>query len=138
MLQKEIVEKIKAYFEKFDEVLRVYLFGSFASNKANTASDVDIAILLSGSFPKEKFFDFRLTKMNELSDILRKEVDLIIFNEAPNVLAYQILKYGIRIYEKDDRVDHSLEVKALMEYFDFLPYRKRCEDAMIKHIKEAS
>ncbi len=138
MQQKEIIEKLKAYFQKFDEVLCVYVFGSLASSKANPTSDINIAALLAPSFSKEKFFDFRLTRISELSSLLRREVDLVIFNEAPTVLAYQILKHGIRIYEKDDRADRSFEAKALMEYFDFLPYRKRCEDAMVKHLKESS
>ncbi|MGA1823923.1 MAG: nucleotidyltransferase domain-containing protein [bacterium] len=39
-------EKIKTYFKNKNEVVAIYLFGSYAKGKQLSASDIDIGILL--------------------------------------------------------------------------------------------
>lgn len=136
--QNEIAEKLMDYFSHCAEVRRAYLFGSAAKNKLRPDSDVDVAVVLSEEVSTDRFFNYRLKAMTDISRLLHREIDVIVLNEAPNLLAYQILKYGVRIYEQNGERDRRLEVKVLMEYFDFLPYRRRCEDAMIQHLKKAS
>ena len=136
--KNEIVEKLVNYFKEREEVLSAYLFGSAASDKLRSDSDVDIAVILDKAIPSNSYFDYRLSAMSDVSRLLHREVDIIVFNEARHVLAHQILKYGIRIFERNKERSRSLEARALMEYFDFLPYRKKCEEAMIRHIKKAS
>lgn len=133
----KIADKLSNYFKKAKHVEAVYLFGSQASQKSSPRSDIDIGVILGRKFPEENYFEARLKWMGELSSLLNREADVVIVNEASSVLAYQVLRYGRRIYERFHR-DHSVEVKALMEYFDFLPYRRRCEQAMVEHIRRAS
>ena len=134
----EIIEQLKNYFRDRPEVLSAYLYGSAAKDKLRFDSDIDIAVFLSERIERDKYFDYRISTSTSISRILHREVDVVVFNEAPHVLAHQILKYGIRIFERDKQRGRAREARAVMEYFDFLPYRKRCEDAMVKHIKEAS
>lgn len=138
MRNQGLIEKLGEYFKKFDEVLCVYLFQSLALHEGTPSSSATAAVLLGEHFPEDRYSDFRLSRINELPRLFHKQIDVVIFNAAPTMLAYQILRNGARIYEKDDRVDHNLEVKTLMEYFDFLPYYKCCEEAMIKRRREAS
>ena len=53
-----------------------------------------------------------------LSNILRKDVDLVIFGEATPLLQHQILKYGDLIYERDPKERTRQEVSARREYLD--------------------
>jgi len=129
---------IRQYFAALkDGVLCVYMFGSTAAGKDNKFSDVDIAVLFEPGFPKEQHTKQRLLIMDELSRIIDRDIDVVVLNEALSFLKYQIIKYGKRVYESPDRDNHSFEARAIVEYLDFLPIRRRLEKAMIDNIKKA-
>lgn len=81
-----ILERYKATF--------CYLFGSYAKNKANQFSDVDL--LVGGDIKGGEFFAL----VEELRESLGKKVDLLSANYInQNVeLLNEILKDGIKIY----------------------------------------
>jgi len=43
-MQNKIVEKLRDYFEKRDEILMAFLFGSWAKGQEGVESDMDIAV----------------------------------------------------------------------------------------------
>lgn len=133
----KIESNLKNYFSSQKEVLCVYLFGSQASGKENTYSDVDIAVLFEPNLTQEKRTEKRLSLIDRLSSILNKDVDVVVLNEASSFLRFQIIKEGKRIYERVDRDEHSFEANTIVEYFDFLPVRRRMETAMLNNIKRA-
>lgn len=134
-MNKDVEKVLKNYFVKRKHVLCVYLFGSTAVGRENKFSDVDVAVLFDAEVNQEKFSEESLSIMDDLSSILNKDVDVIILNKSGSFLKYQIFKNGLRVYERWDRVDHSFEVKTIMEYFDFFPVRQRLEKALINCIK---
>ena len=132
-----IQETVINYFAERKDVLCVYLFGSAAKGKENIHSDVDIAVLFDGSMPAERYNEEILPIVDTLSRILDRDVDIVALNSADTFMRFQVIKNGLRIYERPDRREHNFEAKAIMEYFDFLPIRKRMEDALIRNIKGA-
>lgn len=74
--------------------------------------------------------------MDDLSSILDKNVDVVVMNEASCFLSFQIIKNGVKIHERADRIDHSFEARTIVEYFDFIPVRRRLEEALVNRIKE--
>ena len=60
----------------------------------------------------------RLQMETSLSNLLKKDVDLIIFGEASALLQHQILKYGDLIYERDPKERTRQGVSARREYLD--------------------
>lgn len=80
-------------FSKYD-VNFCYLFGSYAKNKANPFSDVDL--LIDTDITGLDFFGL----VEELRQSLHKKVDLLKINQLDNnqELLKDILKDGIRIY----------------------------------------
>jgi hypothetical protein len=54
----------------------------------------------------------------ELSELIGKDVDLIIFGQSGALLRHQILKYGKLLYEKDFHARVEQEVRARAEYLD--------------------
>ncbi len=128
---------IRNFFVKEKNVLCVYLFGSAATGKKNKFSDVDIAVLFDVNLSQEEHTQKRLSIMNNLSRILNRDIDVVVLNEASSFLKFQIIKNGLRIYERVDRTEHSFEARAIVEYFDFLPVRRRLETALINNIKGA-
>lgn len=133
----DIRNTIRDYFVKEKNVLCVYLFGSVATGKRNKFSDVDIAVFFDAGFPQEEYTQKCLSIMDDLSRILNRDIDVVALNVASSFLKYQIIKNGSRIYERSDRSEHSFEARAIVEYFDFLPVRRRLEMAIINNIKAA-
>ncbi len=93
------LDELSSLFVKHGVVL-AYLFGSRAEGTARTSSDVDVAVLLPPGTLRDRFFDVRLNVTNDLMEMLHKnEVDVVVLNEAPPLLAHQVIKYGKLLYE---------------------------------------
>lgn len=78
-------------------VKKAYVFGSYARNEANAASDIDILVELDHSKPiGMKFF----TYTTELEQLLHKKVDLITIEGLSRHVKPLIEKDKILIYER--------------------------------------
>ncbi len=78
-------------------VIAVILFGSLARGNANSTSDVDIAVLFRRGLEPNADWIYQ-----ELQKTLRKEVDLVILNEAPPRIRFSALK-GKVLYVSDEK-----------------------------------
>lgn len=89
---KKSVSKVLAEYD----VEYCYLFGSYAKNKANDFSDVDL--LVSTNITGMDFFGLA----ERLREELHKKVDLLNLEQLANnqLLLNEILKDGIKIYQK--------------------------------------
>ena len=111
---KDLVNILKAYVKAHSDIIALYIFGSVAQNKDKKNSDIDIALI-----PKHPMDGFqRIDIETELSNMLNRNVDLVIFTQASPLLKHQILKYGQLVYEnnRDERIRH--EVFSRFEYWD--------------------
>ena len=90
---KDIRQKCAQVFDNYD-VDFCYLFGSYAKNTANSASDVDL--LISSNVKGLKFYGL----VEEIRNILRKKVDVLDMNQLRDNwdLTREILKEGIKVY----------------------------------------
>ncbi|MEI7673780.1 MAG: nucleotidyltransferase domain-containing protein [Deltaproteobacteria bacterium] len=135
--QGKIRDAARNCFEREKSVLCAYLFGSFASGKENRTSDMDIAVLFDAPTPRSEYSGRVLSMMDALSASFDRDVDMVVLNDADSFLKFQVLKTGERIYERTDRRKRDFERMAVLEYFDYLPIRKKLEAAFIRGIKEA-
>ncbi len=131
----DIKKILKNHFAKEKDVLCVYLFGSAARGRENRFSDVDIAVLFDDSVPQESYTERCLSIMGEISSLLDKNVDVIALNKASSFLKFQIIKNGLRVYERPGRAKRRFEARAITEYFDFLPVRRRMEAGLMDNIR---
>jgi predicted nucleotidyltransferase len=129
------LQKINNIFKNDVSIVVAYLFGSQAAGKANKYSDVDIAILFDTTEKEYSYIDKQIDLILSISDVLDKEVDVVILNRASLTLQYTVIKEGKRIYERADRTSRSFEARAIVEYFDFLPLKTRMENGLIAKIK---
>lgn len=121
MLTPNDTQKIRQFFQQQNKMAAVYVFGSMAAGRNRKKSDIDIALMLSEPIaPME-----RIKMETEMSNLLQKDVDLVIFDQASPLLQHQILKYGRLVYETDPKERVRQEVFARSAYLDnvFL-YRK--------------
>jgi hypothetical protein len=69
----------------------------------------------------------RVQLETSLSNLLKRDVDLIIFGDANPLLQHQILKYGRLVFESDPKERVRQEVAARREYLDSLSLYKVIE-----------
>lgn len=84
------------YFKMRNDILASFLFGSVARGKASNDSDIDIAIWLKD---EGRRLEFKIWQ--DIEDILKKDVDLVILNRAPAILSWSIIRKGKPFIIKD-------------------------------------
>jgi predicted nucleotidyltransferase len=109
-----LYKKISDFGRRHSQIVAIYVFGSMAKGKYRTESDIDIAIMVQGSVGGME----RVQLETSLSNLLRKDVDLIIFGDASPLLQHQILKYSHIVFESDSKERVKQEVAARHEYLD--------------------
>jgi|SoiMethySBSTD1v2_1073268.scaffolds.fasta_scaffold78984_3 predicted nucleotidyltransferase len=113
-----------------------YLFGSQATRRTHSSSDVDVAVLLDESLTPDERFVERLRLLGDLSRIFdTDDVDLVILNEAPPLLAYETLRHGILLYCADAQTRIEFQVRTLRAYEDTMPLRRVLSEAMVARLK---
>jgi uncharacterized protein YutE (UPF0331/DUF86 family)/predicted nucleotidyltransferase len=98
-----------------------YLSGSLAGRASfGHLNDVDIAILLHQQIEKDRFLDYQLYFLSELTRRLEADtIDVMILNQASLLLQLQVIKYGQILYSRDEKRRIAFETHAVMQYLDF-------------------
>lgn len=109
-----IIFKIEKYMSLHNNIAAAYLFGSAATGKMRSKSDLDIALM---STRRINGFE-RIAMETELSNLLHMDVDLVIFHQAEVLLQHQILKYGHLLYEKNASVRVRQETTSRRDYLE--------------------
>jgi predicted nucleotidyltransferase len=124
LLPEEWAEKIKEILRTREEVAALYLFGSRARGEAQAGSDLDLALVFHPLTPDEAFFR-RGEILADLEENLRPlKVHLLDLERVPPALAYEILKEGLLLWERDRDRRVEVEARRLAEALDFLPRRR--------------
>jgi predicted nucleotidyltransferase len=132
-----IERAVTAFLESRPEVQAAYIFGSVMTGRSRPDSDVDIAVLVSDKVMRGDAFRYRLDLMTSLMRILRRDdVDLILLNQAPALLAHRVLKKGKLIFERSASARVAFQVRTVNRYFDTLPMRNLYLHYLKKHARE--
>ena len=117
-LTKSDLEKLNTIFKCYPDILAVYLFGSGATGKLHSESDIDLAII-----PKTK--SLRKQKLNILTDMVYKgffNVDLVFLDKNDIVLKYEAVRQNILVYQVPEFDRGATYSKIIRQYLDFYPY----------------
>ena len=109
----------------------VYAFGSAANGVAGPLSDVDVAV----------FFDARLEwdSERELRGHLAASVpavELVVLNEAPPTLRFEIVTTGRCLFARDAREHAEFEIVSLSRFLDFQPVRRLQQEYLRARVGE--
>jgi predicted nucleotidyltransferase len=122
------IERIGAFFARVPQIKFAYVFGSCARGDHGPASDLDIAVFLDR---RVSSFAFRLRLIETMMQELGTErFDLIILNDAPPVLKYEVVRQG-RVIKEDKKRRVEFEAKSLGEYLD-TAYLRETQQAYLK------
>ncbi|WXG44933.1 MAG: nucleotidyltransferase domain-containing protein [Promethearchaeati archaeon SRVP18_Atabeyarchaeia-1] len=124
-VEHAIIEAVKP----FNNLVLVYLFGSFASGRPHAFSDVDVAIYFR-EFSMAEFMKVH----GALSRALGAQVDTIPLNIAPPLLRYEILKKGKRLISKDETIRIAYESRAILEGLDERPLIEAIREANLRRV----
>ena len=126
--------RVVEFLSKQEHVKLAYLFGSVAEGKEGKLSDVDLAVFLDESLSKKEIFNLQLKLISELTSILKTDrIDLVIMNDAPLLLKYNIIKHG-KILKEDMETKVRVESGILSDYLDMKYYMDRHTNLAIKRI----
>ena len=127
---------VKHFLEDEKEILALYLFGSHSEGLAHIRSDVDLALLLASEVDEGCFFEYRLRYLAELKRFFVRELDLIILNQVPPLLQFQVLKKGQLIFDREPDARAELEMTMLNHYYLSKRFYDFHFDHLIQRIKK--
>lgn len=101
----------------FDDpnVLFAVLFGSRARGKENRGSDLDLAVFFLD--PPQGIE--MLALINTLSNISGTQIDLVPLNSASPLLRHQVMKYGIKLFVKDELQYRRFREKLMTDFEEY-------------------
>lgn len=131
------LNKLREFFAKQKNVRLAYLFGSHGKGSAGPLSDIDVAILLDKKLTKEDRQKLQLEFIGEISSILKTErIDLVVMNDSPIDLNYEIIKHGKILHVKDSGEKVDMESMILSRYLDRRYYERRSLNTFLERIIE--
>jgi len=123
---------LRKVFATRPEVRLAYLFGSILHGRSNALSDIDVAVLVDPDHYEahKDAFRYEIALINDLADALGTDrVDLVILNQAPPLLANEVISRGRIVACRDERERVDFEVRTKKRYIDTKPLRelkRRC------------
>lgn len=125
---EKVQDKLQAFFAARPEVRLVYLFGSLVRDRTHKLSDIDIAVLLDEerhrALDEKEPYGYKAALIAKLMGVLRKnEIDLVVLNEAPPLLAHEVIRTGVVVFCRDERERIAFEVYTKKRYLDTKPLR---------------
>ncbi len=135
MEQGEVIRRLKNFFEWLEDVKLAYLFGSTAAGKAGKLSDIDVAVFLDEKLTAKERLELELELISRLSHILKTDkIDVVVMNEAPLLLKYNIIKRGIILKSADEALRVKKEAEILSRYLDRKYFEERRAREAIRRI----
>lgn len=136
-MDDKLLKRLNTFISEIDQEYKLkiaYLFGSFSRGEENEKSDIDLALLFEKKYTDFQDAMLRGALIERGKEVLGREVDIVNLNIAPIRLKYQVVKEGQIL--KDHFIRPSFESLVLREYFDYMYYAEKYNQAIIESIKE--
>ena len=124
-------ERLVALLAPDEHVRLVYAFGSAARDAAGPLSDVDVAVLLDRRLDWDEERGFRAHL-----DAALPGVDVVILNDAPPALRFEVITGGRCLLARDAREQAEFEIVSLSRFLDFQPVRRVQQEYLRTRVEE--
>lgn len=134
MKNKDILlDNIKNILISYENIVFVYIFGSYSTNIANFNSDIDLGVYTKTSFDLLTLGHI----IYEIEKVIDKKVDLIelndLFKKNP-LLAYEIVTKGKTLFCKKHNDLINFKRMTYQNYFDTIELRKEINSKFYQRI----
>jgi predicted nucleotidyltransferase len=130
------VQGVTNVLSEQSDIVASYLFGSAARDQMTRSSDVDIAVLLDQTLDDRAMVLRQLDLTVALESHSDRDVQVILLNQATPLLAYQVLREGVRLTQRSDAERIDFEVRTMKLYFDVQPMLAFQKEQLFERIQE--
>lgn len=123
-----LIKKLTEYFQSEKSIRAAILYGSFASGKQTSHSDIDLGVYLETPLTvemKEKI-------ISDLALQFHRPIDVLDLNNIHVPLSQEVLTKGIWIKLDEKPIKERLVKKMIYEVADFLPLKTKMQLTKIK------
>lgn len=114
-----------------------YLFGSVATGRARSGSDLDVAVYLVPSVRPERYLETNLDLARRLERAVRAgEVDLLVLNDAPLPVLGRVLRDRLVLYSRDESLRVRFESRTLRQFMDFDIHARELDRQLLRAMAE--
>lgn len=124
-MKTQSVASIEGVCAGHPQVQAAFLFGSRAFGGARPDSDWDLAVYLEPPEP-----DPTLEILTDLVKAGFERTDLVVLNQAPPVLAFEVVRANQVIYRREGFCVGSYVSRVMREYWDLEPLLRIQREAM--------
>jgi len=113
---KDKIQELIAYIKQNENIIALYIFGSYGTEYQHATSDVDFAILF-GTSPtlfKELEIESDICQIFE-----RDDIDVVNLNKSPIDISHQVLYTGDLLFCRDEILLADFKEKVLNIYGDY-------------------
>lgn len=128
-------DPIRACLARHPEVIIGFLFGSHAEGRAHRESDVDVGVLLDRRICPDAAdrFEKRIGLTTELIAALHQnDVDLVILNDAPPLLARRIVLRGRLVHCSDPEAERAFRRDVQIRAADVAPFVEKARRRLLE------
>jgi predicted nucleotidyltransferase len=118
---EEAIQRAIATFAAEPPVRVAFVFGSAARDGSIAPRDLDLAV---SARPPLSLRDL-MRLQGRLQETANVTIDLVSFDDAPIVLAHEIVEGGRCIYARSPDDETELVTRTRMRWWDWLPIRER-------------
>lgn len=129
--------KLKELLSQYNFITNVLIFGSYATNKQNSMSDIDIAMQTNRDIDIFELGEI----ISNLESTLALKIDLVILNnlyKKSPLLAYNIYQSHKSVYINDTQAYNNFKENALHYYMDFKPIIEEQNKAFLERVKNGT
>ena len=124
-LTPDEIARIRDVCTRAFELELAVLFGSVATGRARTGSDVDIGILPAHEVP----LSAEIALASSISAITHTDVDIVRLDRDDPLLGREVARHGVAIYERTPGVFAAYRARAMSTWIEFdeiiAPHRRR-------------
>lgn len=127
---KLITKTVSEFFKDKNGIDSIILFGSYAKGTQTNQSDIDLAILFDPTQIPSKL-DIIFWKQ-ELSDLLKKEIDIICLNDASPILGMQVEQNNIPLLTINPLAYEKYKIILYSDYAELKELRAQAEKQILE------
>ncbi len=125
----EIVDRLRRVLDGRSGVRLAVLFGSTATKRRRSGSDVDVGVLLDT--------EADLPALGvELERTTGARVDLVPLDSAPPLLRFEIARDGIVLAARDPREWPEFRARAMIDWWDWAPTARMMHAVAAERMRE--